>query len=217
MGIDAKTFEQIKLATNKYRGSDCLILGDTAFYMPGMTLESFSAECGFRSAATIDIHGNPTIKADLQNPPSADLLGKFGVIIDAGTLCCCFDIAGVWRNLLKMLAPSGVIFHQGALSGYFGRIYYSFQPSLFRDFYRSNGFDIERICVRTPRLEDDDYKQISIDDVFSLDSSSSKITFGKNFKKHITVMPADMTIMCVASRKSASEFKNAIPVYYATS
>ena len=41
-----------------------------------------------------------------------------------------------------MLAPGGSIFHQSALTGFFGRGYYSFQPRLFTDFYPQNGFEV---------------------------------------------------------------------------
>src|SRR4051812_35644594 len=115
MGVDTKTFEQIRETTAHCHGADCLILGDCTFYVPAMTLESFRDACGFRSVSTIDLFGSPTIKADLQDPPSPELLSKFGVIIDAGTLFCCFDVAGVWRNLLKMLTSDGTIFHHAAL------------------------------------------------------------------------------------------------------
>jgi hypothetical protein len=215
MGIDTKTFEQILSTTGDYRGTDCLILGDCTFHVGDMTLDGFKEICGFRSISTIDLFGSPTIKADLQAPPNPELLGKFDLIIDAGTLFCCFDVAGIWRNLLNMLTPKGMIFHQAALSGYFGRGYYCFQPALFRDFYRANGFLIQYMAVRSNRAEFDDYVEIDPDAVFSISSDGTSLKFGKKFDRHISVMPADMTIVCSARRTNVQSFKNATPPYYA--
>ena len=182
-----------------------------------MPLESFGEACGFRSASTIDMFGSPTIKADLQEPPSPELMGRFGLIIDAGTLFCCFDAAGVWRNLLKMLTPDGTIFHHAALSGYFGRSCYAFQPVLFRDFYHANGFSIEHMAVRSNRAAADEYRKIEPDAVFSTAANGDMLAFGKKFERHISVMPADMTIIVTARRVRGQPFQNAMPHIMRTS
>jgi hypothetical protein len=184
-----------------------------------MDLEGFRKAMGLESVATIDLFGSPTIKVDLQGPIPSEYLGKFDLIVDAGTLFCCFDIAAVWRNILGMLTDSGSVFHQAGLTGYFGRAYYSLHPALFRDFYRTNGFEISALAVRANRAKswfrpDRGYQYITPDDVFLTGSAGGGFSFGKAFTKHFRSLPNDATVICMATRQKALQFKNAIPGYY---
>lgn len=112
-------------------------------------LDSFAKALGFKSAHTLDIAGNPTKKINLGETIPSILHNQYDWIIDAGTLYWCFDIATVWKNILIMLRNNGCIIHFSALSGYFGRGYYCFQPRLFKDFYEKNGFDSISLGIRT--------------------------------------------------------------------
>ena len=148
-------------------GDDLCILGDCHFHFNNeelheicgikknnsdnllrTDLDSLKSAMNFKKAETLDIEGSPTIKLDLQNPIPKDLENRFDWIIDAGTLFWCFDIASVWKNILSMLKEDGCVFHLNAMSGYFGRGYYSFQPHLFTDFYNQNGFEVITLAFR---------------------------------------------------------------------
>lgn len=222
MGIDGKTLDLIKSTTRSYQGQRCLILGDCAFYLPGMTLQTFADICGFASVDTIDLFGNPTIRADLHDPIADSLRGKYGVVLDIGTICSCFDIAAVWRNALTLLADRGTIFHLAGLTGYFGRSYYSLHPALFRDFYAANGFDVTCMAVRARRASPDwrrrrrdNFSPIGIDDVFVTAADANGLTFEPELADHIPLLPNDAEIVCVANRTSRQPFSRAIPKYYA--
>src|SRR6516165_2072997 len=197
MGIDIRDLEAIRRFGGPWRGQDCMILGDCTFHVPGLDLVGFAKECGFRSASTIDIAGHPTFKVDLTKVPE-DLQGRFGIVIDSGTLYCCLEVIAAWRGALSLLDATGGILHTAGLTGYFGRCYYSFSPRLFRDFYAECGFMITRMAVRATRSSDDRMIDIEVDDIFSVDSSSELIRFGPQFEGHIRVLPADAQIICEA-------------------
>jgi hypothetical protein len=199
MGIDARDFEAIKSFVRPWsgKGHDCMILGDCTFHVPGLTLQHFANACGFRQAHTIDIVGDPTHKFDLTELPW-DLQRRYAVVIDAGTLYWCMDIMAAWRGALSLLKDGGGIFHSAGLSGYFGRAYYSVHPKLFRDFYRSQNFEITRMAVRPTRATDDRMIEMRPDDIYSSNADMQSIKFGPEFVQHIIGMPADMQIICTA-------------------
>src|ERR1051326_4433277 len=137
MGIDARTLDELvalKTALHGERRVACAIIGDCTFHLPWRTgdnrrdLASFAERLGLSRCETIDVYGTPTIRMDLHDELPPSLKGAFDLVIDAGTLCCCFDVARAWRNLLDMLAPDGGIFHLPALTGYMARCYSKLQP-----------------------------------------------------------------------------------------
>lgn len=168
MAIEKKDLKLLAELRKCYpKGDDLCILGDCYFHfnnkqlnkicgikkngpdnMSRTDLDSFKSAMNFKKAETLDMEGSPTIKLDLQKPIPKDLENRFDWIIDAGTLFWCFDIATVWKNVLSMLKEDGCVFHLNAMSGYFGRGYYSFQPHLFTDFYTQNGFEVITLAFR---------------------------------------------------------------------
>jgi hypothetical protein len=159
MGIDAAFFERIAAIGSEqglFSGARVAILGDCRFHTAWATgdnrkdLARFAKELNLAQVETLDIMGNPTIVLDLHQPLPDALNARFDVLIDAGTVHCCFDVAAVLKNCLALLKERGTIFHLSALTGYFGRAYYCFNPLLFRDFYLQNGFDLLAIESRVP-------------------------------------------------------------------
>jgi len=217
--MDVTTYHALQKAVGAKQYKNCLILGDCTFHN-GMDLESFRQAISLESVATIDLYGQPTIRADLQGSIPEGYWGKFDLIVDAGTLFCCFDVAQVWRNILLMLTDQGSVFHQAGLTGYFGRTYYSLHPALFRDFYQANGFEIAALAVRANRARSwfggrDGYQYIAPDDVFMTNSAGGSFRFGGKFTRHFRSIPNDATVICMATRESVAPFQNALPVYYA--
>jgi hypothetical protein len=199
MGIDTRDFQALKTFCEPWRGQQAMILGDCTFYLDDMDLERFARACGLKAVHTIDISGDPTIKADLTSIPD-ELKGRYSVVIDAGTLYWCLDVMAAWRGALSLLDATGGIFHSAGLTGYFGRAYYCFSPKLFRDVYAANHFQITRMAVRATRAADDRMIDIGTNDIYSVDANADFIKFGPEFTKHVTCIPADAQIICEARR-----------------
>ena len=88
---------------------------------------------------------------------------------------------------------------------------------LVLDFYHANGFSIEHMAVRSNRAAADEYRKIEPDAVFSTAANGDMLAFGKKFERHISVMPADMTIIVTARRVRGQPFQNAMPHIMRTS
>lgn len=177
MGIEHQDMRALLEALQKGKINPCgrlLILGDAIIHFDAELLKQVSDQVGFvladipqtldaftlgkalgyLSVDTLDINGNASIKLDLQEDLPLDMLGKYDAIIDAGVLFWCFDPGLVLRNIYRLAAPNALIFHITALSGFFGRGYYSIQPRLLEDFYKSNQCHFLRATYRArPRLK----------------------------------------------------------------
>ncbi len=238
MAIDLATFDEIVAARGHYlnRAVTCVILGDCTFFTPWRSgdnardLREFGSRGGFESVQTIDATGNPSIRADLQVELPRSLHGQFDMVIDAGTLYCCFDVASVWRNILSLLRPDGTIVNLASLTGHLGRGYYDLQPMLFRDFYQQNGFKITALKVRIRKhfesrsllrrvmlrlvKPDCNYVAIGVNDMFLNDASWRRLTFGQKPAPEAAMLPNDAEILCIARRVEHRPFTNAMPSFY---
>lgn len=236
MGIVSTLVDDILLALNGRQDLDVAILGECVFHTPWQTgdnakdLEIFRRIGGFKRTETIDLFGNPSIKFDLHDDLPEKYSGQFDVVIDAGTLFCCFDVAKAWRNAIALLKPKADIFHTAGLTGYFGRSYYSFHPMLFRDFYSTNGFEFDmKVQVRNTFAQhgllrrasnklwphDTNPKPISANHIYATAGSWRGISFDVPGGKEAMQLPNDAEIYCHAKREDSKPFKNAIPGYYA--
>jgi hypothetical protein len=211
------------------------ILGDCTFHTTWATgynaadLKLFAHRVKATQIDTIDLFGNPTIRLDLHEPIPADMRGMFDMVIDAGTLYCCFNVPAVWKNILDMLTPDGVAYHQAALTGYIGRGYYNLHPMLFRDFYTQNGFEIVamRSLIRDHRVKGRPWRRLArriigakneMADIgkrtYLTAASWHALDFSDQQSGVPTILPADSDIICCAKRRSVVPFKNAVPPYY---
>lgn len=159
MAIEIEDYWLIKEFCKRYQISGkILILGDCYYHFnhndikiekkDNIQNDVFVNTLGFHSVDTIDIEGNPTFKQDLADKLPENFRNKYDFIIDAGTLCCCFDVPSVLRNLQFLLKENGYILHVSYFSGFFGRGYYSFQPNFFQDYYKINNYDLKYIGIR---------------------------------------------------------------------
>jgi SAM-dependent methyltransferase len=99
-----------------------------------------------------------TIQFDLnadQTPPN--LVERFDVIIDHGTLEHVFHLPNALRNLHRMLRTGGRVVHSAPSGNFFDHGFYMFQPTLFLDYYTANGWDLKAVKVAqyTPDQESD--------------------------------------------------------------
>jgi hypothetical protein len=94
---------------------------------------------GFDVTETLDVAGSPSIVHDLHRPIPDDLRERYHCVLDAGVLFWCSDPAAALRNAFLMTRAEGLIVHSVAVSGFYGRAYYSVHPRLLEDFYLGNG------------------------------------------------------------------------------
>jgi hypothetical protein len=159
MGIEYEDMKTILACSKEIKSKEkLLILGDAVIHFTpqqyaelarkaGITLSTIPAildpftlgkSLGFSSTETLDINGKTTLNVDLTKPLLPELIGQYDCIIDGGVLFWCFEPGTALKNIYLMAKEGGVIVHITAISGYYGRGYYSIQPRLFEDFYLAN-------------------------------------------------------------------------------
>jgi len=207
MAIEPEDFHLLKtIRQQNPEGESCAILGDCHIY--GHSLDSFKDSMGFATLDTFDINGSPTYKIDLNEPVSKQLEKKYDWVIDSGTLYCCFDPCTVFRNILFMLKESGCVMHTSNLCGFFGRGFYSLSPSLFKDFYNVNGFNIEFTATK-PR--GGGWRQFDANNTYL---RSANLDFQQDSGDFISSIPNDSLICCFAKRKALTPFKKPVPEHF---
>src|SRR4051794_17721365 len=99
MGIDTPFLYRIAEIGAKERifpNGDVLILGDCRFHASWATGDNTVDREKFREiyqlgkVETIDVFGSPSIVMDLHQPVPPELRNRFDMVIDAGTIFCCF-------------------------------------------------------------------------------------------------------------------------------
>jgi hypothetical protein len=81
---------------------------------------------------------------DLNVPVPEALQERYAVVIDAGTLEHCFNIAQAARNIASFVALGGVVLHANPLNLY-NHGFYNMNPTWYHDFYGANGFAVEQL------------------------------------------------------------------------
>jgi len=109
------------------------------------TLELFEA-IGARLEC-VDIHRSRGIErvVDLNHPCD---LGSYDLVLDAGTIEHCFNIAQAILNAAQAVAPGGHVFHAPPMT-MLNHGFYNLNPTLFHDFYGQNGWTVERLVGGT--------------------------------------------------------------------
>lgn len=93
---------------------------------------------------------------DLNEPLPERYRERYAVVLDAGTLEHCFNIAQAARSVAEMVARGGAAIHGNPVNMY-NHGFYNLNPTWYHDFYAHNGFEIELMrlvvdTVRNPRL-----------------------------------------------------------------
>jgi hypothetical protein len=68
-------------------------------------------------------------------------LGAFDLVVDPGTIEHCFNVAQAFDDIDRLLAPSGIVYHQAA-AAFPNHGFWSISPTAFFDFYQSRGFEL---------------------------------------------------------------------------
>ncbi len=78
---------------------------------------------------------------DLNEPLPEDMLNKYDIVYDGGTLEHCFNIAQGMKNIAEAVVPGGYLVHGNPLS-MLNHGFYNFNPTFYSDFYEQNNFKI---------------------------------------------------------------------------
>lgn len=100
---------------------------------------------GFDNIDTLDVddYEGANIIFDLNdNITPENLINKYDFIYDGGTLEHVFNIGNALKHLTKMTKKRGFIFHSNPCNGYIDHGFFQISPTLYFDYYLSNGFKI---------------------------------------------------------------------------
>ena len=78
------------------------------------------------------------IVLDLNHPAPPELLGKYDLVFDGGTLEHCFNVGQVMRNILGFAKVGGYILHVNPLN-FFNHGFFNFNPTFYYDWYARSG------------------------------------------------------------------------------
>lgn len=133
---------------------DLSALGIPTHLDQSRTAEPFFAELGATTTASIDASPfeGATITHDLARPLPAELVGRFTVVFDGGTLEHIFDFPRALENALSAVTPGGHFITVGPTNNDAGHGMYQFSPELwFRALGQSSGFRVRRVLLREMR------------------------------------------------------------------
>jgi hypothetical protein len=78
---------------------------------------------------------------DLNHPLPEDLVGRYSLVLDLGTIEHCFNIGQAIANAAQAVAPGGYVMHTNPMS-MFNHGFYNLNPTFYHDFYSQNGFEV---------------------------------------------------------------------------
>ncbi len=89
----------------------------------------------------------PTIVHDLNTPIDPRYHGRYGLVVDSGTLEHIFDVRTAMSNLVRLVQLGGLILHASPMSGWVNHGFFQISPCLFYDFYQANGFSVREAYI----------------------------------------------------------------------
>ena len=95
---------------------------------------------------------------DLNEPILEEMKQSYALVIDAGTCEHCFNIGQAIKNVASMVSLNGYVYQNNPLNMY-NHGFYNINPTLYHDFYLSNGFTIN-LCKFLATV---DAKQVIMD------------------------------------------------------
>jgi hypothetical protein len=114
-----------------------------------MNDERYFRMMGFGEVASCDFshYENATFVMDLNQPVKPEFHNRFDMIFDGGTMEHVFNVPMVFANIHSMLKIGGRVLHVVPSSNMVDHGFYSFSPTLFRDFYRSNAYSLVKLYL----------------------------------------------------------------------
>lgn len=115
------------------------LAGDTVFKMLGFEQISVLDYSDFEGA-------NIVFDLNSTELPS-ELIGKFDVVVDHGTLEHVFHLPNALSNIHRLLKTGGRAITSSPSTNFLDHGFYMFQPTLFVDYYAANNWVVESIQV----------------------------------------------------------------------
>jgi len=111
-------------------------------------------------AADISPREKPDFLIDLGEPVDVSYHARFDTILDVGTLEHVFDIGTALKNIVRMCRKGGNVILIHPSSGAIDHGFYQFSPTLYFDFFSSNGFSVVGCYLNEPlRCEPEDKRK----------------------------------------------------------
>lgn len=213
MSIEIADFELIRHVRKlEQKPAVCAILGDCKHHYPASRTE-FANETKFETIDTFDVNGNPTHLVDLNNDIPEEFHNKYDWVIDSGTLYCCFDVATVFKNIMKMVKVGGYVFHTGNLTGFYGRGYYSLSPALYSEIYPINGFEVKLIGTHTKKNRNR-WQIMKPGNTYLQSADENELIFTSESSPFIPMIPNDSMICCLAKKVEEKRFTRPTANHY---
>lgn len=95
---------------------------------------------GYDALDAFDCEG-ATLVHDLTKPVPQDWHGRFGTVVDGGTIEHIIDLKMVFTNIVSLLRVGGSIIHISPICGWINHGFLQLSPCLFYEFYQQNGFE----------------------------------------------------------------------------
>jgi hypothetical protein len=112
----------------------------------------YFATLGFHTVDCVDIRKSdtekPTVIFDL-NETGIDAVvdRKYELVMDAGVMEHVFDVRSVMNNITDLVTDDGYIIHILPANNAMDHGFYQFSPTLFRDYYTANKYEIITISI----------------------------------------------------------------------
>jgi hypothetical protein len=122
-----------------------------------LTIPQFAALLGIHEeVVTLDVsaYEGADYVVDLNYPVTPDLIDRFGLIIDGGTLEHVFDIRRCLINTVEMLRTGGRVVHLTPANNHFNHGFVQVSPTLYHDYYVANKFEeVRGFLIVYPRKD----------------------------------------------------------------
>jgi len=136
---------------------------------------TFFEVMGFDDYVDVDNfeYDQPALLHDMNSPVPEEVVDKFDLVLDGGTVEHIFDIKQVMGNMVRMTRVDGCVMHLASYDMDHG--FYALSPCFLYDYYRSNGFsDFSCYIMATDYsnvLEDFDKKRPYFEYEYGMDLS----------------------------------------------
>jgi len=124
---------------------------------PGGWADGLFRHLGAKELVSIDASGweGATVVHDLNRPVPPDLLDRFTVVIDSGTLEHVFDFPTAIRNCMQMVRVGGHLLLMTPSNNEAGHGFYQFSPELlFRALSPAYGYSVVEMLLLEPGRDD---------------------------------------------------------------
>ena len=125
---------------------------------------------------------------DLNEPLPTNLRGKFGLVIDTGTLEHCFNVGGAFKSMCELVALGGHALTMAPMT-IINHGFWNFSPTAYWDAFEQNGFEI--LLLRGVRKENGRVEIFEI-----IDKATSRF-----------LVDGETVAICCAKKVRQQEFK----------